>query len=125
MCSGRVWVSQSSVVCNGVQRGTGGRLHVAVSVGCQHGTGTGVISYDAPGVSSGGRSNCPVHGGADVSVVGAGYGAIRGSVRVRIGGSGCESWGGWTADTAVVCVGSAGVSGSRGGVVSVGVQAGS
>ncbi len=110
-CEGSVWVSDSSAVCK-VGSGVGVGRDVVSSAGGQHGTLVGVFSFVGAGVTSLVGTRGMSTGGFSVTVVGLGYGVSDYSVRVRVGGTGCEGTV-WVSDSSAVCKVGAGLGSSR------------
>ena len=81
-CEGSGWVSDSGVVCKACGGGMGG-VAVGVSAGVQRGSVSGLVSYDAPSVSSAGACNVASSGGMSVTVVARAGGAARCVLELR------------------------------------------
>eukprot|EP00961_Rhodomonas_salina_P246139 3325923-Rhodomonas_salina.1 len=108
-CGATVWVAATSVVCQGGRHG-GGSLLFKVTVGKRLGTVSEAVTWDQATASATLVRNHLALGQREVTLTGAGLGAVDGSVCVRAA-SACEA-SVWIAATSVVCRGAQGGGGS-------------
>ena len=117
-CESTVWAGDGGVVCYASQGG-GWSGVLAATIGAVVGSTTEAWSRDGVAVSaaSGTNGGCGGVGGTPTTAVaGQGLGGRDGTVRGRVGASGCES-SVWTSDTSARCLEGHGGGGSRGASV--------
>jgi hypothetical protein len=111
-CESSVWYSDTSLVSLTVAHQGGGTRRVSVTAGHRVGSQSEVFTVDGVGVSAGGRANIGGSGGVRVTVAGGGWRRYSMSEVARVGRTGCEG-SRWISQTAVMCLASHSISGTR------------
>jgi len=123
-CESSMWVSDTAVVGT-VPQGFTGTRGIGVTAGTLLGSVTETLSFDVPLVYFVQATNYPpAQNESLMNISGTNWGAHDYTGFARLGGTGCESTE-WVSDTAVTGVIAAGVSGTHGVAVTVGMRGGS
>ena len=123
-CESSVWYSDTSLVSLTVVHQGGGTRRVSVTAGHRVGSQSEVFTVDRVGASVAGRANIGQAKGMWVTVAGEGWRRYSMSEVARVGHTGCEG-SRWMAETAVMCLASHSISGTRRVSVTSGVIVGS
>ena len=100
-CPGTVWISDTSMLCLGVDGARGTRL-VTVTAGARIGSASQMYSTDAGWASGMQAVNGATSGAASVTLYGSSWWRAATSATARVDFTGCEDTM-WLADSSVVC----------------------